>query len=233
MIMWPVNEMECNSTTQASMRRHQMPEEGLGLMLRVLDEIDYGILVVDAKGYILHSNHLARHELRSGKVIVSHSNMLMGNTTELTEQIELAVAQGCRGQRSLVLLHIAGRELPAAFIPLSHPLETDLPSVLVLLSRQNTCDNLAVRMFARSHGLSHSEEAVLIGLCRGLAVSEIAQENGVAHSTVRSQVKSLREKTACTSIRQLMRRINSLPPVVPALRIIPPIRHNVAEFAHP
>ena len=229
--MWPVKELGWNSTSQTG-TRPQMPEAGLGLMLRVLDEIDYGILVVDAKGHILHSNHLARHELKSGKIIISHSNMLMGNTTELTQQIELAVTQGCRGQRSLVLLHVAGRELPVAFIPLNHPLETDAPSVLMLLSRQNTCDNLAVRMFARAHDLSHSEETVLIGLCRGLAIPEIAQENRVAHSTVRSQVKSLREKTACTSIRQLMRRINSLPPVIPALRIIPPVRHNVAEFAH-
>lgn len=230
--MWSIHEMECSSTAQANILRHQVPETALGLMLRVLDEIDYGILVVDAKGQIRHSNHLARHELKSGKIIVSHSNMLMGNTAELTGQIELAVAQGCRGQRSLVLLNTAGRELPAAFIPLSHPLETDIPSVLVMLSRQNTCDNLAVRMFARSHGLSPSEEAVLIGLCRGLAIPEIAQENGVAQSTVRSQVKSLREKTACTSIRQLMRRINSLPPVVLALRISPPTRHTVAKFSH-
>lgn len=230
--MWPVNETGWNSTVQESRLGHSMPEMGVGLMLRVLDEIDYGILVVDAKGRILHSNHLARHELRNGKIMAAHSNMLMGNTTELTEQIELAVAQGCRGQRRLLLLQFAGRELPAAFIPLNHPLETDAPSVLVLLSRQNTCDNLAVRMFARASGLSHSEEAVLIGLCRGLAVPEIAKENGVAHSTVRSQVKSLREKTACSSVRQLMRRINSLPPVVHALRILPPMRHNVTEFAH-
>jgi len=231
--MWPVNEMEWNRTAQAHAGQQPEPEMDLGFMLRVLDEIDYGILIVDARGHILHSNHLARHELRNGKIIVSHSHMLMGCSTELTEQLELAVAQGCRGQRSLVLLHTAERELSAAFIPLSHPLENDVPSVLMLLSRQNTCDNLAVRMFARAHGLSHSEEAVMIGLCRGLAVPEIAQENGVAPSTVRSQVKSLREKTASTSIRQLMRRINSLPPVVPALRIIPPMRHNMRDFAHP
>ncbi|MDO9201206.1 MAG: LuxR family transcriptional regulator [Hydrogenophaga sp.] len=231
--MWPVNPIEWNSSAQASMSQHLLPELNSSHLLRVLDEIDYGILVVNTDGHILHSNHLARHELASGNVIFSHGRMLMGATTELTEQIELAVAHACRGQRRLVLLPIEGRELSAAFIPLSHPLETDSPTVLVLLSRQNTCDNLAVRMFARSHGLSSSEESVLIGLCAGLSVPEIAQSNGVAHSTVRSQVKSLREKTASTSVRQLMRRVSSLPPVVPALRINQPMRHNATEFAHP
>jgi DNA-binding NarL/FixJ family response regulator len=105
--------------------------------------------------------------------------------------------------------------------------------VLVLLSRQNACDNLAVRMYARAQHLSPSEEGVMISLCRGLEVADIARENGVAQSTVRSQVKSLREKTGCASIRRLIQRVNSLPPVVPALRIITPMPHNASEFAHP
>ena len=231
--MWPANEMGWGTSAQANTSRSLSPGLGFSQMLRVLDEIDYGILVVDPKGRIQHTNHLARHELHGGKIVFSHGNVLMGATTELTAEIELAIEHACRGQRRLVLLNLEGRELPAAFIPLSHPLENDAPSVLVLLSRQNACDNLAVRMFARAQGLSPSEELVLIGLCRGLAVPDIAQENGVAHSTVRSQVKSLREKTGCASIRQLMRRVNSLPPVVPALRIITPMPHNVTDFAHP
>lgn len=231
--MWPVNEAGWGNSTQARTPRTLVPGLGLSNLLRVLDEIDYGILVVDPKGHIQHTNHLARSELHGGNVVFAHGQVLMGATTEITEQIELAIGHACRGQRRLVLLSIEGRELPAAFIPLSHPLETETPSVLVLLPRQNTCDNLAVRMFARAQGLSNCEELVLIGLCRGLAVPEIAHEHGVAHSTVRSQIKSLREKTGCASIRHLMRRVNSLPPVVPALRIITPMHHNAAEFAHP
>lgn len=230
--MWPVNEIGRNSNAHSNARRGTLPNLGLDLMSRVLDEIDYGILVVDAKNQILHCNHLALHELRSGKIFISQSNTLLGSTQEITEQLEVAVTQACRGHRRLVLFNLGICELPTAFIPMSHSPENDVSSVLVLLSKQNSSANLAVRMFARTHGLTHSEEAVLISLCRGLAVLEIAQENGVAHSTVRSQVKSLREKTACTSIRQLMLRVNSLPPMVTALRIIPPMHHNISEIAH-
>ena len=124
-------------------------------------------------------------------------------------------------------------ELSLAFVPLSHPLEFDAPTVLVLLSRKNACDNLALRMFARSQNLSPSEEAVLLALCRGASIPEIASDHKVAESTVRSQIKALREKTGCGSIRALMQKVHSLPPMVPALRVISAMPHNAMEFAQP
>jgi len=148
----------------------------LPLVLRVLDEIDYGVLVIDGQGCI---------------------------------------------------------EVSLVMVPLSHPLETDAPAVLVLLSRQSACENLAVRMYARAQSLSPSEEQVMMALCGGLSIPDIAKKHGVAQSTVRSQIKSLREKTGCSSIRKLLQRINSLPPVVPALRVVTPMPHNVMAFAQP
>ncbi len=208
---------------------------GLGAqhLMRVFDEIDYGMLIIDAQGHILHANHLARHELANGRVIMSYGNSLLGSSAEFTSQIQLAMESSFRGQRKLLMLVSGEKELSLAFTPLSHPLEADAPSVLVLLSRQSTCDNLAVRMFARSLNLSPSEESVLMGLCRGLQITEIAEQHGVAESTVRSQIKTLREKAGAPSIRRLLHRVNSLPPVVPALRIITPMPHNATEFSHP
>jgi len=66
----------------------------------------------------------------------------------------------------------------------------------------------------------------MMGLCRGLSIPEIAQDHGVAQSTVRSQIKALREKTGSASIRHLLQRINSLPPMVPALRGLASVQHN-------
>ncbi len=206
---------------------------GRAHLLRVLDEVDYGMLIVDAQGTILHANHLARHELASGRMLMSYGNTLLGSSAEFTAQMQVAMEAAFRGQRRLVLLNKGERELAMTFTPLSHPLEADQPTVLVMLSRQGTCDNLAVRMFARTIGLSPSEEAVLMGLCRGLEIPDIAAEHGVASSTIRSQIKTLREKAGSSSIRRLLQRINSLPPVVPALRIVMPMPHNAAESSHP
>lgn len=203
------------------------------LLLRVLDEVDYGLMVIDSQGHIRHANHLARHEMSSGRVIMTHSRSLLGRTTDLTTQIQGALEHALRGQRRLLQLKQGEHELSMAFVPLSHPLEFDAPTVLVLLSRKNACENLALRMFARSQNLSPSEEAVLLALCRGASIPDIAADHKVAESTVRSQIKALREKTGCGSIRALMQRVHSLPPVVPALRVISAMPHNAMEFAQP
>jgi DNA-binding NarL/FixJ family response regulator len=202
-------------------------------LLRVFDEIDYGMLLLDAQGRILHANHLARHELAQRRILRACSGSLMGNTPEHSDRIQQALDAAVRGQRRLVLMREGDRDLSMAFTPLSHPLEDDAPTVLIVLSRQNVCDNLAVRMFARALGLSPTEELVLLALCRGLDIHEIATENGVAVSTVRSQIKTLREKAGAPSIRRLLQRINSLPPVVPALRIVTPVAHNPGSYTHP
>lgn len=230
--MWQVNEVMWGNGGASGRIEGGTPSVANSMLMRMLDEIDYGVLVIDERGRIQHTNHLARHELANARLVVSRGSGLLGTTAENTALIQQGLDLALRGQRKLVMLEEGDHELSLAFIPLSHPLETESPTVLVLMQRQSTCDNLAVRMFARSKGLSPSEESVMIGLCRGLGVPDIAREHGVAESTVRSQVKSLREKTGCTSIRRLMQRINSLPPVVPALRIITPVTHNAAEFAH-
>ena len=231
--MWRVNESGWGIGAPTVQQQFETMDPALDQLLRVIDEIDYGILVINAQGEILQVNHLARHELLTGHCLASVNNRLTGRSTGLCEQIAQGLEHAYRGQRKLVFLDSHQGDMPVVFIPLIHPLGTESPTVLVLLTRQSACDNLAVRMYARAQRLSPSEESVMIGLCRGLEVSDIARENGVAQSTVRSQVKSLREKTGCSSIRRLIHRIHSLPPVVPALRIIAPMRHKVANFAHP
>lgn len=231
--MWQAGSTNRTSDIHELMASPGQPAMGRAHLLRVLDEVDYGVLIIDAQGTILHANHLARHELASGRMLMSYGNSLLGSKAEFTAQMQTAMEAAFRGQRRLVLLNKGERELSLAFTPLSHPLEADTPTVLVMLSRQSTCDNLAVRMFARTISLSSSEEAVLMGLCRGLEIPEIAAEHGVAPSTIRSQIKTLREKAGSPSIRRLLQRINSLPPVVPALRIVMPMPHNAAESIHP
>lgn len=231
--MWQAGSANRTSDIHEPLAMPGQPVMGRAHLLRVLDEVDYGMLIIDAQGTILHANHLARHELASGRMLMSYGNSLLGSNAEFTAQMQTAMEAAFRGQRRLVLLNKGERELSLAFTPLSHPLEADTPTVLVMLSRQGACDNLAVRMFARTIGLSPSEEAVLMGLCRGLEIPEIAAEHSVAPSTIRSQIKTLREKAGSPSIRRLLQRINSLPPVVPALRIVMPMPHNSSDSIHP
>jgi DNA-binding NarL/FixJ family response regulator len=131
------------------------------------------------------------------------------------DEVMRGIHAAARGRRQMLSLRSAKQTLSVAFVPLFQPLESESSSVLVMLGRQSGTQNLAVSFFARAHRLSPTEEAVLRGLCEGLDVQEIAAAHGVCNSTLRTQVRSLRDKTDSSSIRQLVQRVAALPPVVP------------------
>ncbi len=190
-----------------------------GFLLRLLDEIDYGLVLVDMRGRVQHANHLARYELACGHLLSGSVGEAIGAcTAALGQQLMDAIQGAAQGRRKLLYLSHGGHTLPVAVIPLGHALEGPCASVLLAMARQRVGDNLAVQMFAREHGLTPTEESVLRALCDGSDVDEIARRHGVAESTVRTQVRSLRDKTGAHGIRQLVQRVLALPPVVPALR---------------
>jgi DNA-binding CsgD family transcriptional regulator len=189
------------------------------LVLRLLDEIDYGLVLVNAQGRMQHANHLARHELATGRLLfAAQGGLIAGSTAALTEQLMAAIHGAAQGRRRLLYLTQGEHCMPVAVIPLAPALETNAASVMLAMARQRVGDNLALQMFAREHCLTPTEESVLRALCDGREVDEIAVQHGVAESTVRTQVRSLRDKTGAHGIRQLVQRVLTLPPLVPALR---------------
>lgn len=187
-------------------------------LLRLLDEIDYGLVVVSTQGRVQHANHLARQEMAAARVLEGAvGQALVACNASAARQLMAAIQGALQGRRSLLCLSHDGHELPIAVIPLAHALEGPA-SVLLVMARQRASDNLVLQMFAREHHLTPTEESVLRALCDGRDVEEIAMHRGVAESTVRTQVRSLRDKTGAAGMRQLVQRVMALPPVVPALR---------------
>jgi DNA-binding CsgD family transcriptional regulator len=54
---------------------------------------------------------------------------------------------------------------------------------------------------------------VLLGLCEGHLPAEIAADNNVAISTVRTQITRLRQKTDAASIGEIVLCVARLPPI--------------------
>lgn len=182
---------------------------------RVLEEIDYGLILLRADGTLQHANHLARHELARGRFLRVAGDRVVGQTPSQTDEVLRAVAAAAQGRRQMLMLRTDSDTLPVACVPLSQPYEASGGSVLLMLARQPGIQNLNVTFFSRSHGLTPTEEAVLRALCEGLEVQDIAEAHGVSVCTVRTQVRSLRLKTGIGSMRLLVQRVASLPPMVP------------------
>lgn len=189
---------------------------------RALEEIDYGLMLVSPTGVLQHANHLARHELGRARFVRTEGSMVVGHTTAQTQEITRAVRAAAQGRRQMLTLRHEGESLHVACVPLSQPIEDGVGSVLLMLARQAGTRNLNVTFFSRSHGLTPTEEAVLKALCDGLDVHEIALSHGVSEYTIRTQVRSLRDKTGINSMRLLVQQVAALPPVVPMSLTIQP-----------
>jgi len=185
----------------------------------MLDEIDYGMLLVTADGQVAYLNHAARLEL-DGR----HPLRLQGRTLgahraqDVVPLYDALAAASQRGLRRLVTVGAAELRVSVSVVPLPESAGQGTPLTLLVLGKRQMCEHLSVQGFARSVSLTPAETRVLEQLCGGARPTQIAQSVGVAVSTVRTQIGSIRAKTGAASIRDLVRQVAVLPPLVGALR---------------
>jgi DNA-binding CsgD family transcriptional regulator len=183
-----------------------------------LDELDYGIVVLFEGTSIVHINDAAQVELDDLHPLQRVGNELRARLARDVAPLHEAVtAAATRGMRRLLTV---GEETHRTSVSVV-PLETadDGPrAVLMVLGKREMCESLSVQGFARIHRLTGAEVRVLKELCNGVPPAQIAALLGVAISTVRSQIGSLRAKTGAESIRALVRQVAVLPPVKGVLR---------------
>jgi DNA-binding CsgD family transcriptional regulator len=185
---------------------------------RMLDEVDYGMLLVADDSVVLHANHVARAELDH-----EHPLQLLGAELRVRRPQDVAplrealVAARERRLRRLLSLGQGEQRISVAVVPLPAA-PGDEALTLLVFGKRRMCEALSAHWFAREHGLTSAESRVLAALCEGVQPVNIAAAQGVAISTVRSQIGAIRAKTGAPSIRALVRQIAVLPPLVGALR---------------
>lgn len=197
----------------SSPARHEYLEAG-GLA-NLIDELAHGLLVVGLDGRVMHANLSARQEL-SRRGLPSPARLLQAMRPAEARPLQDALARASDGKRSLINVALGeGPPLALAVIPLR---SQSVPRrVALVFARASICESLMLCFFARSHGLTHTEENVLAILCQGYSAPEVARQLKVAVSTVRSHVRSLCAKTRTSGVRELVRRVALLPPVAPSL----------------
>lgn len=188
-----------------------------------LDEIDYGVLLVSREGRIMHANHAARVELGDAR----HPLMLCGDELQVRHAGDAGLLRDAlysalrRGLRRLLAFGEGSAQASVSVVPLRSQGGDRRAAALLLLGKRRVCEDLSVQCYARDHGLTPAEGRVLAALCGGRRPNEVAAEFGVAISTVRTQIGSIRLKTGADSIRSLVRTVATLPPLMSALRGAP------------
>jgi DNA-binding CsgD family transcriptional regulator len=184
-----------------------------------LDEIDYGMLLLDEDALLLHVNQAARAELDAEHPLQLLGRELRARDPRDVQPLHAALHDALRrGLRKLLTLGRGAGQVGVSVVPLGALGHDERGATLVILGKRQVGAELALQGFARSHGLTPGETRVLAALCRGEPPAEIAATHGVAICTVRSQIGSIRQKTGAPSIRALMRQVAVLPPLMGVLR---------------
>ena len=195
----------------------------LGLCLtRMLDEIDYGMLLVTADAQVIYLNHAARLELDGQHPLQMLGHSLRAHRPQDVAPLYDALAGAQRGLRKLLPLGAGAHRVSVSVVPLpggnSQRSEELRPTTLLVLGKRQVCEQLSVQGYARSMHLTPAETRVLELLCSGVRPTQIARQLNVAVSTVRTQIGSIRAKTAAASISELVRQVAVLPPMLSVLR---------------
>lgn len=184
----------------------------------VVDEFDYGLIVVDAQLRVGVANHAARSALAGLHALMIEAGALRAREPRSAAALRDAVFKAVReGIRCMLCLRLGAGEVSIAVTRLGDP-HRGGAQALLLLQKQSVCGELAIQGFARSHGLTPTETAVLARLASGEQAKDIAARHAVEISTVRTQISAIRTKTNAANIGELLKRLALLPPMVPALR---------------
>lgn len=198
--------------------RRAAASQGTRWLAQMLDEIDYGMLLLTDTPRVLHANRAARADLDAGHPLQLLGSELRARDAGDVARLHDALAGAQRGLRRFVTLGQGSDRVSVAVVPLG-ALPMDGPrATLLLLGKRTVCEKLTVQMFARCHALTPAETRVLEALCDGMQPRQVAQDNGVGLATVRTQIGAIRAKTGADSIRDLLHRIAVLPPVMGVVR---------------
>ena len=183
----------------------------------LMDELAHGVIVITRSGRIEYTNRAARAELDRSRffsmALRAAMPVFQAATPEDAALLEDALSKAAQGKRSLVTLTGDGTRLQVAVVPFRGLPGAPNQRLALYFARTTVCASQMLSLFARSRGLTYTEQSVLSVLCEGYSTPEIAEQMGVAVSTIRTHVRSLCAKTGSNGVRELVNQVAVLPPV--------------------
>ncbi len=227
---------DSGNTTGTQAFQQQFSE--LDLLRLTLNQVDYGLVVVDVDSRAVQYANALGHDALEGvsdslgkKRYNTGLCLLQGRVVACrpadADPLHRALERTRIGVRELLSLSVGNGTCVVALVPLSAPKDnppanaaagatrnaTPPCHALLVFAKQQLCDSSTVALFARDRGLTSAEGQVLVQVCSGLRPAAIARRHGVQISTVRTQLRNIRVKTCCETIGELIQKVSVLPPM--------------------
>jgi DNA-binding CsgD family transcriptional regulator len=213
-----------------------LSQESSQLLSSALDEIACGVIIVDAQARVQHCNLAGQVILQHGQLLKENAQRLQATETGDAERLTEALAKAKQGKRSMLTLG-ANAQSTAAVVPLDRQdrqeryAQAGIPSgsplaqatespesrIALIFSRSGMCETLMMSFFARAYQLTRSEEQILSLICVGHTAPEMAKQLSVGEATVRTHIRSICQKTHSHGIREVVKRLALLPPLMAAV----------------
>lgn len=195
------------------------PQSASALLACLLDEIDYGMLLVTLDGQLRYANRSALKELQRGAPLgLAQGKLTIGDAGDLAV-LRSAFEDARRARRRIIVLGRNGNAVSLAVLPLEGVGSEGQTMALLTFGKRRSCEPLTITLFAQALKVTGAEAKVLQALCGGAKPEAVAAALGVAVSTVRTHISSLRNKTQTANIRELVAQVAALPPVTSAMNM--------------
>lgn len=182
----------------------------------MLDQIRCGLVLLDAQARVRYLNLAALQLMDEQFPLMLAAQTLQVRNPQDRGPLAAALTAASQGHRRLLTVGRAGLAADVSVVPFHREGTNGAQSqggILLVLGAPRTALAAAVLDLANGVGLTPAEARVLDLLCAGARPAEIASRLGVAVSTVRTQIGSIRHKTGTTSIRALVRQVAVMPPL--------------------
>lgn len=199
--------------------------EGVGLGLStVLDSSPMGVMLLDAKGGVIHANTRAREVLRETRALRASAQGLcpLHPADQRLLRARLAAVLGDQGLQggAAMVVHGEGGETPLhlQITPISpetrgDPLMPEGVRAAVWLGNRPP-ERFSPGSLSRIYGLTAAEGELLADLVAGHTAQEIAGRRHASVHTVRTQVKTVMKKLDVSRQVDLIRIVLSGPPAI-------------------
>ncbi|HYF60189.1 MAG TPA: hypothetical protein VEA81_14655 [Burkholderiaceae bacterium] len=182
------------------------------LALRLLDALDFGVLLLEPDARVRWANRPAREALVGDDLLRLEDGRIVVHGAARRRALARGLEDAVAGVRRLLCLGGGVPSVKLALVPWAAA-EDGTPLLLGTLQTGEREQWPALAAYAHERRLSAGETDVLEQLVLGDRPPQIAARRGSTEGTVRSQIKALLEKTGTHSMRELVVEALHLPPM--------------------
>jgi DNA-binding CsgD family transcriptional regulator len=188
----------------AEMRLLHAPQPSL--LHAVLHELGFGVALVDLQGNLICLNWQAQVLLWGDET--KPGEALLPDLRDADQEVwNFALEAAARGEKSMLQVNLS--DGPSAISVAGCQGYPDL--AVVTFERRSFVDNMSMDFLVREYRLTPAEQRVVRGLMRGDVPKQIAQGQGIAVSTIRTQIKHTLSKMDARGIYDLILKVARLP----------------------